>query len=144
MIELADCWLFGWLLLLLYSMLMHMNRALCFPPCPLPVHHSAPHMLFPCAPLIQPLGAWLSLTCHQITHTKFTCIPWLSSCCRFVTKNKSWSSWLSRSGMSAASLIGRDGKEGGRTNETDRKRISERSKVDLECDLAWHLPMINL
>lgn len=46
--------------------------------------------------------------------------------------------------MSAASLIGRDGKEGGRTNETDRKRRSERSKVHLEFDLAWHLPLINL
>lgn len=102
-------WLYVCLPLLLYSMLMHMNRALCLLPCPLPVHHSAPHMPLPCAPLIQPLGAWLSLTCHQITHTKFTCIPRLSSCCGFVTKNKSWSSWLSRSGVSAASLIGRDG-----------------------------------
>lgn len=56
----------------------------------------------PRTPLIQPMGAWLSLTCHQIIHTKFTRIPRLSSCCRFVAKNKSWSSWLSRS---AASLI---------------------------------------
>lgn len=103
--EVADCCLSVCLPLLLYCMLMHMNAALCLPLCPLPV----PHMLLPCAPLIQQVGAWLSLTCHQITHTKFTCIPQLSSCCRFVTKNKSWSSWLSRSGMSAASLIGRDG-----------------------------------
>lgn len=107
-------WLYVSLSQLLYSMLMHMNSAPYPPPCPLPVHHSAPHMPLPRAPLIQPLGAWLSLTCHQITHTKFTCIPRLSSCCRFVTKNKSWSSWLSRSGASAASLIGRDRSRGGR------------------------------
>lgn len=106
---------------------MRTNGALCLPACPLPVQHSALHMPLPCAPLIQPLGAWLSLTCHQITHTKFTCIPRLSSCCRFVTKNKSWSSWLSRSGMSAASLIGRDGKKAGEgeARGTDREKGRE-------------------
>lgn len=137
-------WLYVCLPLLLYSMLMHMNRALCLLPCPLPVHHSAPHMPLPCAPLIQPLGAWLSLTCHQITHTKFTCIPRLSSCCRFVTKNKSWSSWLSRSGVSAASLIGRDGTRVGvlggqrEKDEKNRQKLHE-IQVDLESDLYLHL-----
>lgn len=134
--ELADCWLSVCLPLPLYSMLMHMNRALYLPPCPLPVHHSAPHMPLPCAPLIQPLGAWLSLTCHQITHTKFTCIPRLSSCCRFVTKNKSWSSWLSRSGMSAASLIGRDGKGVGGWGGTERKRDGK-GKQDRQAETIW-------
>lgn len=121
--ELADCCQSVCLPLLLYSMLMHMNRALCLPLCPLPV----PHMPLPCAPLIQRVGAWLSLTCHQITHTKFTCIPQLSSCCRFVTKNKSWSSWLSRSGMSAASLIGRDRERAG---STEKERPKGKAKQD--------------
>lgn len=84
------------------------------------------HMPFPGAPLIQPLGASLSLTCHQITHTKFTCIPRLSSCCRFVVENKSWSSWVSRSWASAASLIG-----GNRKRERERESTQEESDLSL-------------
>lgn len=124
-----------------YGMLMRASRALTAPPF-LPARrllclHSAPHMPFPLRSLIQPLGAWLSLTCHQITHTKFTCIPRLSSCCRFATKNKSWSSWLSRSGTSAVSLIAGD-REGSREDEWGiRGSVKKGGCTILETDLFW-------
>lgn len=67
--------------------IMHANVRL--PVCVLPVQ--TPDASIYCSPLCSQAAAWLSLICHQIIYTKFTCIVRHSSCYRFVRWNKSLS-----------------------------------------------------
>lgn len=59
--------------------------------CPFVFPVQCPDASLLSSPLLSQAVAWLSLICHQIIYTKFTCIACHSSCCRFVRRNKSLS-----------------------------------------------------
>ncbi len=59
--------------------------------CPFVFPVQSPDASLLSSPLLSQAAAWLSLICHQIIYTKFTCIVCHSSCCRFVRWNKSLS-----------------------------------------------------